>query len=59
VEGVRLAEFSASIEMEKVAALAEEFYRNVLRDDEEPQFVSDEAASRAQQATGQGESSAR
>jgi hypothetical protein len=29
--------------MQKVAALAEEFYLRVLRDDEEPLFVSDEA----------------
>jgi hypothetical protein len=38
-----LAEFSSNTEMQKVAALAEEFYVSVLRDDEEPLFVSDEA----------------
>jgi hypothetical protein len=38
-----LADFSSNTEMQKVAALAEEFYLRVLRDDEEPLFVSDEA----------------
>jgi hypothetical protein len=38
-----LAEFSSNTEMQNVAALAEEFYLSVLRDDEKPLFVSDEA----------------
>jgi hypothetical protein len=43
VEEETLAKFSPNTEMQKVAALAEEFYLAVLRDDEEPLFVSDEA----------------
>jgi Zn-dependent peptidase ImmA (M78 family) len=37
-----MAEFSPSTEMSKIGALAEEFYANILYD-EEPLFVSDEA----------------
>jgi hypothetical protein len=38
-----LAEFSSNTELQKVATLAEEFCVSVLRDDEGPLFVSDEA----------------
>lgn len=37
-----MAEFSPSTEMSKISALADEFYANILYD-EEPLFVSDEA----------------
>ena len=37
-----MADFSPSIEMQKFAPLAEDFYKNILFD-EKPLFVSDEA----------------
>jgi hypothetical protein len=40
--GGNLADFSPTVEMDKIGPLAEEFYRNILFD-EEPLFVSDEA----------------
>jgi hypothetical protein len=38
-----MAEFSPNEQMLKVGSLADEFYLKVLREDEEPIFVSDEA----------------
>jgi hypothetical protein len=37
-----LADFSPTVEIDKIGPLAEEFYRSILFD-EEPLFVSDEA----------------
>ena len=38
-----MLEFSSDVEMKKIAKLAEEFYKNILDEGDEPFFVSDEA----------------